>query len=159
EETFRLAYGRTFYGTGYYIYHLYAPGLPLSRPIESWDGVTPPDPEVLDLLSRAGTDIAPTDIDRLEGHAAPRDDRSAILASIDGPAVIRALKFEIPRDKALDFERARLRMTWDGRPEPSVDAPVSLFFGAGTLFNRDNREWLVKALPVTIRFDESKVYL
>ena len=30
---------------------------------------------------------------------------------------------------------------------PSVDAPVALFFGAGTLYNRDGPTYLVKALP------------
>ena len=30
------------------------------------------------------------------------------------------------------FGRARLRVTWDDRPQPSIDAPVALFFG--TLF-------------------------
>lgn len=54
EDSFRMAYGRTHYGTGYYIYHLFDPGANLSLPIESWDGKTPPAKDVLDLLSRAG---------------------------------------------------------------------------------------------------------
>ncbi len=29
---------------------------------------------------------------------------------------------------------------------------MALFFGAGTLYNRDNHEYLVKAFPVNIRF-------
>ena len=59
ERTFRMAYSRTRYGTGYYIYHLYDPSAPLSQPIRSWDATTPPAPDVLDLLNRAGTDLAP----------------------------------------------------------------------------------------------------
>ena len=43
--------------------------------------------------------------------------------------------------------------------EPSVDAPVALFFGAGTLYNRDNREFLVKAFPMNVRFDSNRVHL
>ena len=31
---------------------------------------------------------------------------------------------------------------------------IALFFGAGTLYNRDNREYLVKAFPVSIRFTD-----
>jgi hypothetical protein len=34
-----------------------------------------------------------------------------------------------------------------------------LFFGAGTLYNRDNREYLVKAFPVHVRFDDNRVHL
>ena len=59
ERTFRMAYSRTRYGTGYYIYHLYDRSAPLSQPIRSWDGKTPPAQDVLDLLNRAGTDLAP----------------------------------------------------------------------------------------------------
>jgi hypothetical protein len=44
EKSFRMAYSRTYYGTGYYIYRLYMPGANLSRPIRAWDGKTPPDP-------------------------------------------------------------------------------------------------------------------
>lgn len=60
QRSMRLADSRTFYGTGYYIYHQYVPGAKLSRPIASWDGKTPPDPSIGELLERAGTDIAPS---------------------------------------------------------------------------------------------------
>ena len=60
EKSFRMAYSRTFYGTGYYIYHQYIEGAKLSRPITSWDFKTPPDRDVVDLINRAGSDIAPT---------------------------------------------------------------------------------------------------
>src|SRR5262249_11360496 len=59
EKSFRMAYSRTRYGTGYYIYQQFVRGVPLSRPIASWDGRTPPDADVLDLISRSGTDLAP----------------------------------------------------------------------------------------------------
>src|SRR5206468_6166561 len=50
----------------------------------------------------------------------------------------------------------RLRVTWDDLAGPSIDAPVALFFGAGTLFNRDDREYLVKGFPISIRFDSAR---
>ena len=75
------------------------------------------------------------------------------------PAMLRAIDFSVPREQAIDFGRARLRITWDDRPTPSVDAPVALFFGAGTLYNRDDREYLVKAFPVHVRFDADRVHL
>ena len=31
----------------------------LSRPIRTWDGTTPADADVLELIARAGTDVAP----------------------------------------------------------------------------------------------------
>ena len=59
EQSFRMAYSRTDYGTGYYIYQQFVDGAKLSRPLPSWNGKTPPDADVLDLINRAGTDLAP----------------------------------------------------------------------------------------------------
>src|SRR5438477_8565916 len=49
-----------------------------------------------------------------------------------------------------------LPISWDDLAGPSIDAPVALFFGAGTLFNRDDREYLVKGFPISIRFDSAR---
>ena len=40
-----------------------------------------------------------------------------------------------------------------------MDAPVALFFGAGTLYNREGREYLVKAFPTFIRFGQQQIEL
>ncbi len=69
------------------------------------------------------------------------------------------LEFSLPADQARDFSMVKLRATWDGRAEPSIDAPISLFYGAGTLYNRDKREYLVKSFPNVIRYADSRVYL
>lgn len=169
ERTFRLAYSRTRYGTGYYIYHLYDPGAALSRPLQSWDGRTPPDTEVLELIARAGTDIAPA-VDSPEGRrlgvqeasgslAVAAGEPASIITLSSGPTLIRALHLSVPREQAIELGRARLRVTWDNRSHPSIEAPVALFFGAGTLYNRDDREYLVKAFPMNIRFDAERVRL
>jgi hypothetical protein len=73
--------------------------------------------------------------------------------------MVRVLALSAPRESAVAFGRVRLRITWDGRQAPSVDAPLALFYGAGTLYNRDDREYLVKAFPVSVRFDAERVYL
>ena len=51
----------------------------------------------------------------------------------NAPSMIRKFAFTIPRDQALAFGRARLRISWDGRKEPSVDAPIALFFAIASL--------------------------
>src|ERR1051325_1159647 len=61
ERSFRMAYSRTHYGTGYYIYHLISDGTKVSRPVRAWDRNIAPEKKVLDLLSAAGTDLAPVD--------------------------------------------------------------------------------------------------
>jgi Protein of unknown function (DUF2961) len=169
ERSFRMGYSRTHYGTGYYIFQRFVPGLPLSRPIRSWDGTTPPDADVLALIARAGSDLAPrpgspegtkAGVVVESGRATLRAGQGVTLARLGGrPATIRAIDISAPTDQALALGRARLRMTWDDRPVPSVDASVALFFGAGTLYNRDGREFLVKAFPVLTRFHEGRVHL
>src|SRR5207237_2397074 len=57
ERSFRMAYSRTRYGTGYYIYHLYVAGANLSRPLLGWVGWTPTDRGALVLIGRDGSDI------------------------------------------------------------------------------------------------------
>jgi hypothetical protein len=147
EKSFRMAYSRTRYGTGYYIFHHFVRGANLSQPVKSWDR-SPPGKDVLDLIARSGSDLAP-----------PGPETTGSLVDLKGPAVVRALKISLPRDRALEFDRARLKITWDGRADPSVDAPLALFFGAGTFYNRDGREWMVKAFPMNVRFDADRVHL
>ncbi|HEU4753452.1 MAG TPA: DUF2961 domain-containing protein, partial [Armatimonadota bacterium] len=163
QRSFQMAYSRTRYGTGYYIFHQFAPGARLSEPIRAWGGRTPPDQDVLDLVSHAGTDIAPPpggDVKRDAGEVTLPARGAVTLAEVSAaPSMLRALEFSVPTDRALAFGKARLRVTWDGRPQPSIDAPVALFFGAGTLYNRDGREYLVKAFPVHVRYDGALVRL
>lgn len=166
EKSFRMAYSRTRYGTGYYIYQQFVRGIPLSQPIKAWDGKTPPGKDVLELLNRAGTDIAPpagtAGTMEVGGKALTLGkNETKLLQKIvpKGPAMLRALELSAPRGQAVAFGRARLRVTWDGREHPSIEAPLALFFGAGTLYNRDGREYLVKAFPVNIRFDAERVHL
>lgn len=162
EETFRFGYGRTFYGTGYYIFHRYAPGIEnLSQPIHSWSK-SPPASDVLDLIDRSGTDIAPQGdgVETIERNGLKlKRNQWTTLAEIDGPGNIRALKFTVPRSEALDFGKARLRITWDDRWHASVDAPVDLFFGTGLIHNDNGREYLVRGFPLSIRYDGDQVHL
>jgi hypothetical protein len=171
QDSFRMMYGRTYYGTGYYIYHLIDPAAPLSQPVRRWDGKTPPEADVLALIERAGTDLVPR-AESEQGRAMNLEVHEGVLEVAAKGAVslvttlqttearqVRALEFSVPRESAILFGRARLRLTWDGGVEPSVDAPVALFYGTGTLYNRDGREFLVKAFPVNVRFDEQRVRL
>ena len=160
EKSFQMAYTRTHYGTGYYIFDKFVPGTRLTHPLQSWDENHVPDQRVLDLIDRAGSDIAPkTGIEQTTKNFDLPAGGSVAVAGLRGNATIRALEFSIPRNQAAEFKNVRLRITWDGRKDPSVDAPIALFYGAGTLYNRDNRTFLVKAFPVNIRFTGDRVYL
>ena len=153
RESMKIAYSRTCYGTGYYIYHLFADESNLSQPLVKWDTSQVPAKDVLGLLGRAGNDIAPKNIKKISGKL-KLDKERIMLADIKAlSSEIRAFKLTLPLDKAIDLERLRLQISWDDSEYPSIDAPLCLFFGAGTLYNREEKEYLVKAFPVNIRFD------
>jgi hypothetical protein len=168
-DRFRMGYERTYYGTGYYIFHRYLADARLSSPLVPWDGRTPPDPAVLELLGQAGSDIAPrpetTEGQRLgvwarEGTLTiPEGAATRVIRFDSGPTMLRSFKLSVPAEDAVAFGEAHLRMTWDDRRAPSVDSPVALFFGTGTLHNREGKEYLVKALPVSVRFVGGRVEL
>jgi hypothetical protein len=169
ERSFRMAYSRTRYGTGYYIYHQFVRGAKLSRPLHAWDGKTPPDADVLKLIARAGSDLAPRP-DTPEGKTAgvraqsgkialPAKSAVTLVRLTEAPAMLRALELTVSKPDALAFSRARLRITWDDRRDPSVEAPVALFYGTGTLYNRDGREYLVKGFPIHVRDNGQQVHL
>ena len=160
ERSFQMAYTRTHYGTGYYIYDQFVPGTPLSHPLRSWNESMVPGRDVLELISRSGTDIAPNSgAKETSGTLKILPAGSIAAVDLKGKAVIRALIFSISRDQAPAFKSVRLRVNWDGRRQPSIDTPIVLFYGAGTLYNRDNREYLVKAFPMNIRFTKDRIYL
>lgn len=163
NKSFRMGYSRTFYGTGYYIFHQFVEGTRLSQPIQSWTSDSKPDADVLSLLGRAGSDLlAGSPIPGLQeesGTATLADDWSTVWTKKRRNTTIRALEFSVPRDHALEFAHARLRVTWDHRAQPSIDAPISLFYGTGSFYNRDNREYLVKSFPMVVRYGGDRLHL
>jgi hypothetical protein len=161
DRSFRMGYSRTCYGTGYYIYHRYVGGAKLSRSIEAWAGKTPPDAaDVIALLEKSGSNLAPPSAAPVSQRISFTGDHRAQYVQItQAPAAVRAIEISAPRDKAIGLAKLRITATWDDRPTPSIDAPLPLFFGTGTLYNRDGREYLVKALPVNVRFSEDRVHL
>jgi hypothetical protein len=156
-----LGYGRSHYGTGYYVVDLYPPGATnLSQPLVAWSA-QPPAQDVVDLVARAGQDIAPADatVTAQTGQVDLAAGATTTIAALSGSSTIRALRFTVPLGEEQAFGRGRIRITWDGRAAPSVDAPLSLFFGTGSLYDRDHRANLVQALPVHVRFDAASVEL
>jgi hypothetical protein len=162
-DRFTLGYERTHYGTGYYIYQSVPLGSrDLLSPLRAWDaGATAP--AVRDLLLKAGEDIA-ADTVAMGGTGSGGVDEvpAGKLVSLDdtnGSGVLVALHITLPRDQALAADSAHLRITWDDEDEPSVDAPLPLFFGTGTFYNRNGSEWLVRSLLLNVRFTADELQL
>ncbi|HWJ26051.1 MAG TPA: hypothetical protein VNS32_05885, partial [Flavisolibacter sp.] len=129
SDSLRIAYSRTRYGTGYYIYHLYSNEQKLSQPIRSWDLNKAPDEDVVHLINQSGTDIAPQNVKKKTGRILLNQEK-VLLSQINAPSsVVRAFKLSISLEKALDLERLRLMVYWDQSAYPSIDAPLCMFFG------------------------------
>lgn len=155
EKNLQLAYGRTRYGTGYFILWKLMPGLTnLSQPLRSWTTNTVPPPEVLELLQRSGTDIAPPASESFQtnGNVSLAAYESKTLLFLQNEtSTIRRLAFRVPERSAEAFLRARVRVWWDGREQPSIDAPAGLFFGTASLLRDEGQEFIVKSFPMTVR--------
>jgi hypothetical protein len=162
-DSLTIAYERTHYGTGYFILHRF-PDAPenLSQPLAAWDE-SPPDPAVLAWVAQAGGDLAPTGPDVTTAAAtldvAPGVTATAIDLPVMAPAMVRALRVRAPAASAVALSHAHLRVTWDDREAPSIDAPIGLFFGSGSLFNRSGAESLVRAVMSSVRFDGGDIAL
>ncbi len=168
NKSLRVTYGHTTYGTGYFIYDQFVPGTKLSHPLQTWNN-DPPAQDVADLINRSGSDLLPSDgspeavtmhLTSESGQVAvPKDGTVSVVQLASGPGVVRGIDFSIPTADAIGFGRATLRITWDDRTKPSIEAPVALFFGAGTLYNRTKAEYLVKAFPIHVHFSGDRVEL
>src|SRR5205823_5254699 len=145
---------------GYYIYQLFPAGAEnLSRPLTSY-ALEPADPEIASLLGRAGDDLSPAaSTSRTASVDVPANGAVDLFRLTGGKTTVRALRIRASKDQAAALASARLRITWDDRGAPSIDAPLSLFFGTGTFYNRSNAEWLVKALLETVHFGTDDIEL
>ena len=159
NQSFRIAYSRTYYGTGYYIYHQFPYEPQNDKPIKKLE---PPKDETLSVINNSGMDIGPTDKLAKEYNGTfdlqPFESKE-IIQLRQAPSMVRGISFRVPRENDFDFGKCRLLVTWDNRWHESIDVPIDLFFGSGALYNNNDREFLVKGLPLNIRYSEDSVYL
>jgi hypothetical protein len=126
--------------------------LPVDVPVPRWDaGATK---RAADVLAAAGHDVAPKGIPHRQGTVTLGPAGTATpVTTITGRHQIRALTFRVPFTEKVRFGSARLRVYWDGEPNPSIDAPVGYLTGDGAgVFQPADRQ-LVQAFPVGITGD------
>ena len=162
EHSLELSYSRSDYGTGYYIYHVFQPDLPTSRPVEPWTLATPVDAAAVATLQAAGSDlVSPGDCSHVASGTAPLSpgDHELLTLSAEPGQLgsVRFIKLTAPATAAAALGRARLQITFDGRAAPSVDAPIAMLHGCGILQESKHAsstqdQTLVQAYPVSVRF-------
>jgi hypothetical protein len=114
--------------------------LPYGSTLRTWNGQEPVN-DVIRLLRCAGSDIAPQSISQQQGNLTLAAQRETPVVTLNGPAQIRALEFQVPPQKVIGFGNARLLIYWDGETHPSVNAPIKFLAGdgAGIYFPRNRQ--------------------
>src|SRR5437588_8139097 len=136
--------------------NFYAVGrrVPLDVGVGAWS----PDaraPGLIEVLSRAGADLAPANATRLQGSALVGGQETTIVARRDGPAEIRDVHLRVPAAAAAALGMARLRIYWDDEAVPAVDAPVKFVAGDGARIYRPGGRALVGGLLAGITWRDS----
>ncbi|HJT58543.1 MAG TPA: DUF2961 domain-containing protein, partial [Ktedonobacteraceae bacterium] len=128
--------------------------LPYGSPLPTWNGREPVS-DVVRLLRCAGSDIAPSSISEQQGASSLVAHRETPVVTLNGPAQIRALEFQVSAQDMVAFANAHLLIYWDGETQPSVNAPLKFLAGdgAGVYFPR-NRP-LVQGLMAGMKQDAS----
>jgi hypothetical protein len=114
--------------------------LPYGSTLHTWNGQEPVN-DVVSLLRCAGSDIAPQSISQQQGNLTLAAHRETPVVTLNGPAQIRALEFQVPPQEMVGFGNARLLINWDGETHPSVNAPIKFLAGdgAGIYFPRNRQ--------------------
>jgi len=60
-------------------------------------------------------------------------DSNLILASLNGPGVIRELRIKMPDANDSELKGLNLQVFYDGKTQAAIDVPMAYFFGAGEL--------------------------
>jgi hypothetical protein len=83
------------------------------------------------LLRCAGSNIAPSSLTQQQGTLTLTAHQETPVVTLNGPAQIRALEFQVPPAEMVAFANARLLIYWDGETQPSVNAPIKFLAGDG----------------------------
>jgi hypothetical protein len=126
-----------FYNALYQIY-------PAGTQVRSWT----PDDSVENLVRTFRSCVLP--LPQSEGSQQlafiAKPGSSALRAGLSGPAVITAIRLKANRELSRrELQSWRMKAWWDGESEPSIDAPLGMFFGTGL------HETLVRSIPIRMR--------
>jgi hypothetical protein len=104
--------------------------LPYGSALPTWNANQPVH-DVVRLLRCAGNDIAPQSLTRQHGNLSLAAHHETPVMTLNGPAQIRALEFQVSPQEMVAFGNARLLIYWDGQTQPAVNAPLKFLAGDG----------------------------
>src|SRR5258706_2390178 len=97
--------------------------LPYGSPLSTWNGQEPVN-DVVSLLRCSGSEIAPQSSSQQQGNLSLVAHRETPVVTLNGPAQIRALEFQVSPQEMEAFGNARLLIYWNGETHPTVKAPI-----------------------------------
>src|SRR5438270_2156248 len=128
--------------------------LPYGSTLPTWTGHEPVN-DVVSLLCCAGSDIAPPSFSQQQGNLTLAANRETPVVTLNGPAQIRALEFQVSPQEMVSLGNARLLIYWNGETQPSVNAPINFLAGDGAgVYFPSNRQ-LVQGLMAGMSQDQT----
>lgn len=104
--------------------------LPYGSKLSTWNGQEPVN-DVVGLLRCPASDVATQSMLQQQGNLTLAASGESPVVTLDGPAQIRALEFQVSPQEMVQFGNARLLIYWDGDRQPAVDAPIKFLAGDG----------------------------
>ncbi len=126
-----LSHGLLAHALRHRLLHLSAvrPGASSRSPSGAWDGQTPPDPDVLKLIaprrhrSRSRARHARASASDRDDWIVPARESVPLWNAARPPPCCGRWNSRFRSTRPWRFRRCALRVTWDGRAQPSIDAP------------------------------------
>ncbi len=114
--------------------------LPYGSMLHTWNSDEPVS-DVVRLLHCTGIDMLPQSISQQHGNFTLAAHRETPVVTLNGPAQIRTLEFQVSPQDMVRFGNARMLIYWNGETHPSVDAPIKFLAGdgAGIYFPRNRQ--------------------
>src|SRR5436305_12535803 len=128
--------------------------LPYGSPLSTWNGQKPVN-DVVNLLRCSGSEIVPRSSSQRSGNLSLVAHRETPVVTLNGPAQIRALEFQVSPQEMVEFGNARLLIYWDGETHPSVNTPIKFLAGDGAGIYFPRHRQLVQGWIAGMRQDQT----
>lgn len=131
--------------------------LPYGSNLTTWNGKEPVK-DVADLLRCTASDItaqSTSPISQQQGDLTLAASGASSVVTLNGPAQIRALDFQVAPQEMVRFGNVRLLIYWDGDSQPSVNAPIKFLAGDGAGIYFPHNRQLVQGWMASMSQDKT----
>ena len=130
--------------------------LPYGTNLTTWNARQPVN-DVVNLLRCSASDVAPqsmSPLSRRQGNLTLAASGASQVVTLNGPAQIRSLDFQVSPREMVRFGNARLLIYWDGDSQPAVNAPIKFLAGDGAGIYFPHNRQLVQGWMASMTSDK-----